>query len=418
MQLFTSLIYTSLFCALLPGISSAGVELYTGSMEVVSVSGKACAGLTGTHTVSLILGQDDDGSAVSGYFGGQGITTGRFLGSDRSRLDVRYPYQDEFKAAGHYLSITHGANGLLAELRDRHIDPTVDDCNFDLARMTLSRTADGLAAEARLKPMAALFDAQLMRSQAFGLARAGQYESALPLYEKALALAEPATGGDETLLAPYITGLANAYVKLGHLEAFNRLYDERIGSIRDEGVRGIFTGHRVSSLLKTGKASLAREEYPAALESFRKARLLQPRNREAIAAVMTVHLRTGNFDSAIVFLEGELKNIDIENGGQDLRSALAHVYFLRSNKYEKTGQVAQAEADLKSAEALDSQSVLYVIALARLRHKAGSLAEAEKVLQKGLEHFRNETSRQEIIAARDRLRQTETILKKLRRAGD
>lgn len=417
MQLFPFIIFISLFCSLLPGVSSAGVELYTGTMDVVSASGRACAGLTGPHVVSLILRQDENGSAVSGYFGGQGITTGKFSGSDHSRLEVRYPDHDEFKAAGHFLSITPSANGLLAELHDRHLDPAADDCNFDLARMTLSRSGAGEAAGARLKPMAALFDAQLMRSEALSLARAGHYDSALPLYEKALALAEPATDGSQALLAPYITGLANAYVKLERLDAFNRFYDERIGTIRDEGVRVIFTGHRVRSLLKTGKASLAREEYPAALESFRKAYLLQPQSREAIAAVMTVHLRTGDFGSAIAFLEGALKNVDDENGRQDVRRALAHVYSLRSKKFEKDGQVAEAEADLKSAAALDSSSVQYLVALARLRHKAGSLAEAEKLLQQGLERFQHEASRQEIIAARDRLRQTEAILKKLRRLG-
>lgn len=417
MQPFPIILFVLLFCTFLPGVSSAGMELYTGTMDVVSVSGKACAGITGSQTVSLILIRNEDGAVVSGYFGGQGFTTGKFTGSNSSRLEVRYPYHDEFKATGHFLSITANASGLLAELHDRHIEPDADDCNFDLARMTLKLTGAGEAAEARLKPMAGLFEAQLTRSEAFSLARAGNYDSALPLYEKALALAEPATGGSEALLAPYITGLANAYVKLGRFDAFNKLYDERIGAIRDEGVRTIFTGHRVSSLLKTGKAFLVREEYPSALESFQKACLLQPQSREAIAAVMTVHLRTGDFDSAIVFLEKALKNADVEKVRQDLRIALAHVHSLRSKKFEKEGKIAEAEADLKKADVLDSYSAQYLIALARLRHKAGSLAEAEKLLQKGLERFQLEASRQEIIAARARMRQTEAILKKLQRAG-
>src|SRR6185369_12646217 len=146
---------------------------------------------------------------------------------------------------------------------------------------------------------------------------------------------------------------------------------------------------------------------PAAMDSFQKALQLQPRSREAIAAVMMVHLRTGDFDSAIDFMEGVVKNADNVNWQQDLRVALAHIHSLRSKKFEKAGKVAEAEADLKSAAALDSGLVQYLIALARLRHKTGSLAEAEKVLQKGLERFQNEESRQEIIAARDRLRQTE-----------
>lgn len=417
MQLFPSIIFASLFCGLLPGISSAGVVLYTGTMDVVSVSGKACAGLKGKHAVTMIIRQNDDGSDLNGYFWGQGITTGKFSGSDHSRLAVRYPYHDEFKATGHFLNITTNGKVLKAELRDRHIERTIEDCNFDLARLVLRRAVAGDQAEDRLKPMAGLYDAQLMRSEAFNLAREGHYDSALPLYEKALSLAEPATGGSDTLLAPYITGLANAYVKLGHFDEFNRLYDERIEAIKDQGVRAIFTGYRVGSLIKSGRAFLANDEYPSALESFQKASFLMQNSKEAIAAVMSVYLRTRDFDSAIVFLEGALKNVDSENVRQDVQGAIGYVYLLRSKKFEKDGKEAAAEADLKNAEEHDPYSVQYLIALARLRHKAGSLAEAEKLLQNGLDHFHLESARQEIIAAREKMRQTETILKKLRKAG-
>jgi len=416
MRPFPIILYALLFCALLPGIGSAGVGLYTGTMDVVSVSGKSCAGLTGRHAVSLVI-RRDEGDVVSGYFWGLRITTGRFSGNASSGLAVSYPYYDTFKATGHQLSISNNANDLLAELRDRHIEPDVDDCNFDLAKMSMSRTSDGKAAEAHLKLLAGLFDAQLVRSEAFSLARAGQYDTALPLYEKALALAEPAAVGNETLLAPYITGLANAYVKLGRFDEFNKLYDQRIDAVRDEGVRAIFTGHRVHSLYKTGKAALAREEYPAALESFRKAYDLQPQNRDVIAAVMTAHLRTKDLDSAIVFLAGALKEIDDENVRKEVREALAHVYFLRSKESLKDNKDAEAEADLKNAEEQDPNSVKYLIALARLRHKAGSLAKAEKLLQQGLERLQSATAREEIFAARDKMRQTEAILNKLRRVG-
>lgn len=417
MQNFPAIILCLLFCALLPDISFARVELYTGSMAVVRVSGKACAGLAGSHDVTLVLRQAGDGAAVSGYFTGQEITSGRFSGSGLSKLEVRYPYHDEFKASGHFLSITQNDNGLQAELNDRPLDPAVDDCNFDLARMTLTLRDAGEQAEAGYRSMEAQFVARLTRSQAFNLARSGRYDSALPLYEKALAQADAAAGGSEALLAPYITGLANAYVKLDLFDEFNRFYDERINAIRDEGVRVIFTSYRVSALLKAGKARLAREEYPAALESFEKAFLLLPQNREVIASVMMVHLLMEDFGGAIAFLEGALKNIDNENVQQDVRGALAYVYSTRSRKFEKEGRAVEAEADLASAYALDSHTVKYLVALARLRHKAGSLAEAEKLLQNGLKHFQDKESRQEIISALGRMRRTDAILKKLSRAG-
>ena len=177
------------------------------------------------------------------------------------------------------------------------------------------------------------------------------------------------------------------------------------------------TANCVSSLLKTGRAFLSRDEFSAALESFQKASLLMPKSKEAIAAVMSVYIRTRDFDGAIVFLERALKSVDSENVRQDVQGALGYVYLLRSKKLEKDGKDAEAEADLKNAEAHDPYSVQYLIALARLRHKAGSLIDAEKLLQKGLDRFHQESARQEIIASRDKMRQIEAILKKLRRAG-
>lgn len=79
---------------------------------------------------------------------------------------------------------------------------------------------------------------------------------------------------------------------------------------------------------------------------------------------------------------------------------------------------AEADADLKKADALDPYSAQYLVARARLRHKRGSLAEAEKLLQQGLDRFQYEASRQEITAAREKMRTTELILKKLRKAGN
>ncbi|MBT1070385.1 tetratricopeptide repeat protein [Pelotalea chapellei] len=412
MHLSSAIIAGALFFVV-PVACCAGVDLYAGIVNITAVSGKACAGAVGKHEVSLVLRHDKE-QTVSGYFEGQGMTLGHFSGKEGTPLEVRYPLDDESKAGGHSLTISPVPTGLLAELRDRHLDSTADDCNFDLADMTLRHVAEGEAAETRFNQLDALFESQLLRSRAFNLARTGSYVAALPLYEKSLTLAERSLGKDSDQLLPYITSLANAYVRQGEFDKFDQLYDLRYASIKDEGVKAILSSYRIRSLLMSGKTSLLRENHGAALEDFMKAYRLQPQSREAIASVMMAHLRMENYDKAIDFLESVGKSADAEGIQQDVQSALAQVYALRARKRDRSGEAVLAESDLRRSEALEPHAVQYLIALARLRHKTGNLAEAEDILKKGLERFTHESDRQQIFTARDRLRQIDSILAKLR----
>lgn len=416
MQRFIPVISIS-FLLFMPCPGSASVERYAGTMEVVTVSGKACAGAAGSHAVELLLRRDEGPAGFSGYFDGGELTTGRFAGSDPAKLPVRYPYQDEFRAAGHFIAIAINGGVLQGELRDRHVDADVEDCNFDLARLTLSRVEDAGMAEARFKRIAAMFDAQMMRSEALALTRQGRHELALPLYEKALALVDSVGERTPGILLPFITALANSYVRAGRLKDFDRLYDERMGGITDNAVRGIFTGYRVHSLLAEGKAALGREENARALERFQQAYRLNPRSREAIAAVMAAYVRAGGHDSAISFLEEALKPLDNENDRRDVRAAIAMVLYQKAKKEDRDGRGLEAEVSLKKAMALAPENVQYLVALARQRHKAGSLAEAEALLRQALDRFNDEQSRLEIVAALDRMRLTDAILKNIKRMG-
>lgn len=413
MHLISALLCTALFCVV-PFSCFAGVDLYTGTMDIQVVSGKGCAGTLGKHDITLVMRSDSENIAVSGYFEGQGITIGRFSGQLGAPLEVHYPLSDESRAVGHSLKITSVVSGIHAELQDQHLDETADDCNFDQATMTLRHAAGGKAAETRFAHLADAFESQLLRSRAFRLSRTGGHEEAVPLYEQALSLAERAVGGDSDQLVPYITGLANAYVKTGALDQFDRLYEQRFSSLKNEGAKAILSSYRIRFLLLSGKDSLLREDYAVAVEKFMDAYRLQPQNREAVAAVMMVHLRTEDYGKAIVFLETVEKSAETEVMRQDVKNALAQVYALRARKRDKSGETALAESDLKRAAALEPRAVSYVIDLARLRHKSVSLIEAEKVLKKGLTRFTQEGDRQQILAARDRLRQIESMLVKLR----
>ena len=415
-QTLFTLLTTLLFLSPAYGARSA-VQLYTGHITILATSGKSCEGLTGTHDLSLTITEaESGGGGVHGYFVGSGITIGQFSGSDPAHLDVHYPFQDEFRSSGHYLSLTRSDSALIAELHDRHIDAAADECNFDLARLELTRSVDGDAA-GRMMRMTGQFDAQLTHSHAVALVQSAGYEAALPYFEKALVLADTYFEKGSDQINSYIIGLATSYTWLKRFDDFDRLFDTRIMPLQDEALRSIFGPYRVGRLLAAGQMALRREEYDSALRSFEQAYKLQPQNMEAMAAVMSVQIHRGNYTEALSFLEQAEATLENEMARREIRSVIAMVLFKKAQKDDKDGKGTEAETALKRAVILDPGSVHYLVALARLRHKAGNLAEAEKMLDQGLEQFKDAQSQNEIIAARDKIRQTELFLKKIRKAG-
>ena len=395
----------------------SAVQLYSGQMEILVTSGNSCGGLTGNHDMSLVVVEEAGGSgALHGYFAGDGITIGTFSGSDPSHLAVRYPFFDDVRATGHVMSMSRSESTLTAELHDRHVDAVADDCNFDLARMKLTRMSDNDAV-ARLAQMTGLFDAQKIRSQAVSLVQSSGYQVAVPYFEKALTLADTylAQGSDQ--INSYIIGLATGYIWLERFDQFNRLFDTRIMTMQDESVRSIFSGYRVQTLMSAGRTAVKREDYGSALMSFEQASRLQPGSREIVAAVMSVQIRTGRYAEAVSFLERTEAQMENEADRTDIRGATALVLFKKAQLDDKNGHGPEAEAGLKRAMQLDPGSVQYLIALARLRHKSGSLADAETVLEEGMERFSSPQSQNEIVSARDKMRQNELFLKKIRTAG-
>ncbi|RII31488.1 MAG: hypothetical protein CXR30_01350 [Geobacter sp.] len=417
MHRISILLVAVFFLTTAPITSFAAMELYSGTIRIIKSSGKACEGFKSEHAVEMLLERGKVTPRISGYFAGEGLATGRFSGDDASHLEVRYPYVEESKASGHFIKIAADGVSVQAELHDRHIEETAEDCNFDLARLELRRVNDDKLTENRFKQIAGLYDAQLMRSQASVLVQEGLNAEAIVLYEKALALVDSVANKDPDMIAPYLSSLATAYIRAGRFKDFNRLYDVRIDSIKDEPLRAFFLGHRIRALLNEGKAALVREDYDGALIKFQQAYQLHPQGKDIMAAIMAAYVRAGRYDDAIAFLEKALKTLDNDNDRSDVSEAIALVYYEKAKKAEKKENDPEAEASLRKAEQLAPDNFHYLVALARLRHKMGSLDEAEKILDSGLRRFKDEAIRKEIIAARDRMRLTESILKKIRKAG-
>lgn len=414
-----SILFTTVFCfaLLLPHAAEADVRLYTGNLEVVKTSGKACAGRKGNHTISLVIGSDDSANVISGYMGGDSVMVGQLSGSSLGLLSVRYPYPDAERAEGHTLRVEISGAALTGQLHDRHLEAVDDDCNIDLARVNLLFIENDEAANATYKRLSKIYEAKLTRSSALSILRSGAHAGAVHVFEKALDLADDLYSPDSAQLTPYLTGLANSYIRTGRYQDFISLYNSRYSHIRDDAVRLIFNHHKMRSLLQVSKAALMRADYQTALDNARQALLLDYKNKDAISATMSALVRNGQHDEAISFLEEIEKKLDSDPDRKDVREAIALVEYQKARKEMKAGRSVEAERSLRKAIKLDPGTAHYLIVLARWIHKSGKFSEADAILKRGLELFKDETRRQELTEARDKLRQTEMILAKIRMAG-
>lgn len=415
---FFSLI-SAVFCIFLflPPAAAAGVRLFTGTLEVVTASGSGCDGRKGSYQLSLVIGSDDADESILGYVGGDMVSVGQLRGPSLGALSLRYPYPDVERAEGHAIRVDISGSNLRGELRDSHLDAASDGCNFDLARITMVQTEGDAAATKVYQRLSRLYEAQLARSTAIAISRTGEHAGAVHVFEKALALADSLYPPDSAQLLPYLTSLANSYMRAGRYLDFSILYNSRFASLHDGAVQQIFGHHQIRSLLQVGRAALGRDEYQTALDNFRQALRIDYKNREAIEATLTALVRSGQHDEAITFLEETEKKLESEPDRQNVREAAAMVVYQKALNEQKAGRGAEAERSLRRAIKLDPGTVRYLVALARWVHKAGNYHEADAILKRGLDSFKDEPRRQELIEARDKLWQTEKILAKIRRAG-
>ena len=386
----------------------AGIQLYRGTMEAVTAPSTTCEGVLGKHPATLVIIENSAQTGLNGYFKSDVLDVGKLAGSDPAHLRVSYPWQD---SGGNTISLTRsGSTTLTGELNSATI---VKHCTFDIGRLTLELVDDEKVASVTLQRLANQFDAIAMLNQAFSLTRNGNYEEALPLFEKSLGLADVVFGQGSPKLNHFITGLANCYSKLGRVKEFNTLYDQRISALSDEFLKTALARLRINTLGQEGRMLLAQAEYEAALKVLMQAYQLNPRNKDSIHTVMAVYFRSGRYNEAISFLEQAGAKLEQAADRKEINDIIALIYFKKGLKDAKSGTETEAEASLRKAVALNPQSARYLEALVRMRHKAGHFDEAEKLLSQGLDRITDESSRRELMALQEKLRQTEMIIKKL-----
>lgn len=396
----------------------ADVQMFAGKLDVVKSSGKACAGRAATYEIFLVLGIDNIQDEVFGYVGGDSVTVGQLRGYLHEALRLRYPYPDAERAEGHSLQISINGTTLAGEMRDRPLEDAANDCNFDLSKISMHRVENQDKALETYHRLAIQYEAQLMKSTAVTLTRQGSHAEAAQAFEKALAFADGIYPKGSPRLMPYLTGLANSYIRAGRYSDFSTFFDSRLHTLHDENVKNIFNNHAIRSLLQEGRNALNIQEYQTALSHFRKALQIDHRNKDVIAAIMSALVRSGQHDEAIAFLEETEQKLDREPDRKDVREAIALVSYRKSKKEQASGRDHEAALLLKKAIKLDPGTAKYLVELARLVHKSGKFKEADTLLKRGVDASKEEAKRAELIEARDRLRQTEMILAKMRKAGN
>jgi tetratricopeptide (TPR) repeat protein len=392
----------------------AGIQLYHGSMEAVTAPSTSCEGFLGKRPTTLVIIEDGAQPGLSGYLENDVLAVGKLAGPDPAHLRVSYPGQ---AGSGSAISLSRsGATKLTGELSGA---VNINLCTFTIGRLTLDLVDDKKNAAATLKRLATQFEAQATLYQAFSLNQNGNYEGALPLFEKSLGLADAVFGQGSLQLNHYIMGLANCYAKLGRDKELNAFFDQRINTTSDETLKRVLTRIRVNALEQEGRALLAKAEYEAALKILMQAYRLNPTNMDSIHTVMATYIHSGRYGEAVAFLEQAAANLEEAGDRKEINDIIALVYFRKGLKDAKDGKDGkEAEASLRKAVALDPQNAQYIEALARMRHKSGHFDEAEHLLSQGLEQITDESSRQELMAVQEKLRQTEMIIKKLQSAGD
>ena len=107
MNRVTTIIALPLLALSQASCSSTTMSLYSGEMELVSVSGSGCleedmAGKQVPLDLSLEQGNSSNGQRIDGYFSGPDIQSGHFFGNELGRLQVVYPDEPD-PAQGHTL---------------------------------------------------------------------------------------------------------------------------------------------------------------------------------------------------------------------------------------------------------------------------------------------------------------------------
>ena len=450
MNRFSTVVALALFTLPLASSASAAMTLYSGEMELVTVSGSGCTGKDKAGSrirVDLALEQGGSSSARSftGYFNGPDIERGRFSGGDLGHLQVFYPDKPN-RSQGDSLVLSTTAGGLDGELSEKP-QPDSTSCYFEKAVLKLEQVATGSKAESDYARQRDLFDAEAYLISGQSLLQADKPGEAIPELTKSLNLRDRVNPNDPDKALPAVP-IAIAHLMSGREADALAVLGGLFGSKSDSGddivkrrmaasaslcneeqylesdagqkasLRlmdvvaskfGSLDGVAVplaACYLEIAKEYIDQDDPESAVESFQKSLKLKPDNPDSITGVVMCFLDMESPAEGRKFLREHAATF-IKNAGKvPYDTLMAYVYAAESQQEEKNGDLVRAEE--LSREAIKSRpgERTLIIALTRVLAKEGKSTEARKLLEDSRgacgdevcrQDYANELGRQEII---------------------
>ena len=388
---YNPIITIAMVAMIWPFALHAAPVLYSGELIVKKTSGKLCAGDETKKPLRIELGLDVTGQRVSGYFSGD-LATGKFSGPDPGRLAVIYPFFDKNLAEGHTLTLKIEENDILGTLREKHLEDTVETCNFDEAELKLTPSSGDanawfIATENR-------FRAEALRSEGRHWEKRRAYNQAIPLYLQALDIDRKFR---PKKVANDLLRLAYCHKELRQWQQAEKYYKETIAIIEKEN--GPESKDLVTPLNYLARLYYSLGRYADAEPLYQRVlvireKVLGPDHSDTAASLnnlASLYYQTGRYSEAEPLYKRALE-IREKTLGQEhavVATSLNDLALL----YETTGRYTQAEPLFKQAlaiaeKALGSEHPAVATGLNNLGLlyvATGHYAEAEPLYKRALE---------------------------------
>jgi tetratricopeptide (TPR) repeat protein len=439
MNRIDTIIVLSLFAMSLASCTSTSMSLYSGEMELISVSGSGClkeemAGRAVPLDLSLEQDSSSNDHRIDGYFSGPDIQSGHFFGNDLGRLQVVYP-DEPSPTLGHTLVLATVPEGAHGELHEK---PQADsaNCYFENAALTLKQKATAGEAKSVYGRQSKLFSAEAYYYSGQLLLNDNKPAEAIRDLTKSLKLREEVNPSDPDRAFPTVS-IAIAHMMAGRekeaLALVRELFEEKkesedagikqriavsIGLCNDEQYLESDAGQKATIQLmdavahefgrlegvavplaacyfEMGKERKEQDDPDLAIEFLQKAFKLNPDNPEsATGVVMSFIDKLDPTEGRRYLMDNEL--IFIKKAGKEQYDILlSYLYAAEAQEAENSGDLPHAEELCRQAVKARSNDRTLIINLSRVLGREAKFAEARSLLEDGGKACGDETCRKE-----------------------